>query len=364
MAGLLTILVSARYVRTVAVGRSSEDSWLYAALTLLAAQLGFLAIVYARPGIVAVVLWYAVPFVVLVATAALLLVAFVRSWRTGRAPSGRQFSGYAALLIIVVSIAAFRIYPSAHDDVPSRVRFRVPLDGPVTVAWGGPALSENYHAVMPDQRWAYDLLVTKNGSSFRGAGTRLEDFYAYGLEVVAPADGVVWHVQDDEPDGTIGQRRLLRAFGNHLVVEVAPEEFLFIAHLRQASITVRPGDRVSAGQSIGRVGNSGNSSEPHVHVHLQDRPTLSFGEAIPFYFHGYRLDGREVMRGMPRGGRTVRTRVRTGAFTGDIIEHSQARPSQATRAPRSPSSCLSRATIAYTTSVAPEGPTPATRLCR
>jgi hypothetical protein len=264
MAALLTVLVSVRYVRAVAVGRFSEDSWLYAALTLLAAQLGFVAIVYARPGIVAVVLWYAVPLVVLVTTAA--LVAFVRSWRTGRAPAGRQLTGYAALLIIVVSIAAFRIYPSAHDDVPSRVRFRVPLD--------------------------------------------------------------------------------------------------FIAHLQQASITVRPGDRVSAGQSIGRVGNSSNSSEPQVHVHLQDRPTLSFGEAIPFYFHGYRLDGREVVRGMPRGGRTVRTRVRTGAFTGDIIEHSQARPSQATRAPRGPSSCLSRSTIAYTTSVAPEGPTPATRLCR
>jgi murein DD-endopeptidase MepM/ murein hydrolase activator NlpD len=328
----LTVLVSARYVRAVAVGRSWEDSWLYAALALLAAQLGFLAVVYARPGIVAVVLWYAVPLVVLIAAASLLLVAFVRSWRARQRPSGRQLTGYAALLVIVVSIAAFRVYPSAHDSAPSRVRFRVPLDGPVTVAWGGAALSENYHAVMPDQRWAYDLLVTRNGSSFRGAGARLEDFYAYGLEVVAPADGVVWHVQDGEPDGAIGQRRLLRAFGNHLVLEVAPEEFLFIAHLQQASITVRPGDRVSAGQAIGRVGNSGNSSEPHVHVHVQDRPTLSFGEAIPFFFHGYRLDGREVVRGMPRGGRTVRTRVRTGAFTGDIIQNSQARPSRAMRA--------------------------------
>jgi murein DD-endopeptidase MepM/ murein hydrolase activator NlpD len=311
----------------VAVRPSRDDSWLYAALALLTAQLGFLAVMYARPGIVAVVLWYAVPLLLLAGTASLLLVAFVRSWRGRQRPSGRQLTGYTALLITVVSIAAFRVYPSARDDAPSRVRFRVPLDGPVTVAWGGPALSENYHAVMPDQRWAYDLLVTTNGSSFRGAGTRLEDYHAYGREVVAPADGVVTYVQDGEPDGIIGQRRLLQAFGNHLVLEVAPEEFLFIAHLQPASITVRPGDRVSAGQAIGRVGNSGNSSEPHVHVHLQDRPIPSFGEAIPFYFHGYRLDGREVVRGMPRGGRTVRSRVRTGAFTGDIIEHSPAQPS-------------------------------------
>jgi murein DD-endopeptidase MepM/ murein hydrolase activator NlpD len=310
----------------VPVRRSWDDSWLYAALALLAAQLGFLAVVYARPGVVAVVLWYAVPLLLHVATASLLLFAFVRSWRGCQRPSGRQLTGYSALLIIVVSIAALRVYPSARDDAPSLVRFRVPLDGPVTVAWGGPALSENYHAVMPDQRWAYDLLVTRNGSSFRAAGTRLEHFYAYGREVVAPADGVVRHVQDGEPDGIVGQRRFLRAFGNHLVLEVAPEEFLFIAHLQPGSITVRSGDRVSAGQAIGRAGNSGNSSEPHVHVHLQDRLTPAFGEAIPFYFHGYRLDGREVVRGMPRGGRTVRNRVRTGAFTGDIIEHSPANP--------------------------------------
>jgi hypothetical protein len=206
----------------------------------------------------------------------------------------------------------------------------VPLDGPVTVAWGGPTLSDNYHAVMPDQRCAYDLLVTSNGSSFRGAGTRLEDYHAYGREVVAPAAGVVRYVQNGEPDGSIGQRRLLRAFGNYLVLEVAPVEFLFIAHLQPTSITVRPGDRVTAGQAIGRVGNSGNSSEPHVHLHLQDRPTPSFGEAIPFYFHDYRLDGREVVRGMPRGGRTVRSRVHTGMFTGEIIEHSPPHPSKAT----------------------------------
>jgi murein DD-endopeptidase MepM/ murein hydrolase activator NlpD len=112
----------------------------------------------------------------------------------------------------------------------------------------------------------------------------------------------------------------------------APKEFLFIAHLQPASITMRPGDRVSAGQAVGRVGSSGNSSEPHVHLHLQHRPTPSFGEAIPFYFHGYRLGGREVVRGMPRGGRTIRGRVRTGAFTGDIIEHNTTKPSKATRA--------------------------------
>jgi murein DD-endopeptidase MepM/ murein hydrolase activator NlpD len=295
--------------------------WLRATLALLAVHLGFVAIVHVRPGLLAVLLWYTVPTFLLVAAVSLLLFAFVRSWRSREAPSGQQLTGYAALLAIVVSLAASKVYPSSYDETPSGVPFRVPLDGPVTVAWGGTTLSENYHAVMPDQRWAYDLLVTRNGVSFRDAGTRLEDYYAYGREVVAPADGVVWRVRDGEPDGSIGQRRVFDAFGNYIVVEVAPREFLFIAHLQPGSIAVRPGDRVSAGEVIGWVGNSGNSSEPHVHLHLQTRPTPSLGEAIPFYFHGYRLDAMKVARGMPVGGRTIRTRVRIGAFTGDVIEH-------------------------------------------
>ena len=64
-----------------------------------------------------------------------------------------------------------------HIGVGCReVRFRLPLDGPVTVAWGGADTDVNYHAVMPDQRWAYDLLVTREGRTHRGDGTRLDDY--------------------------------------------------------------------------------------------------------------------------------------------------------------------------------------------
>ena len=122
-------------------------------------------------------------------------------------------------------------------------------------------------------------------------------------------------------DGPVGQWRVRRAAGNYVVVEVAPREFLFIAHLQAGSVAVAPGDRVAAGQVIGRVGNSGNSSEPHVHLHLQDTPTSYLGEGIPFFFHGYRVHGVETARGMPIGGRERRSRAWPGAFTGDIVEH-------------------------------------------
>jgi hypothetical protein len=255
----------------------STGVWLWDTAGLVIGHALFLLVVQSRPGLVAVVLWYAAPVILLSGAACLLAIALIRSWQRRETPGGVQLAGYAALLLVVASLAVFRTCPSSHDAVPSRIPFRVPLDGPVTVAWGGPTLDENYHAVMPDQRWAYDLLVTRDGMSHQGDGTRLDQFYAYGGEVLAPADGVVLRVEDGEEDAPIGQRRLLRAFGNHVVLEVAPREFLFIAHLQPRSIRAAAGDRVAAGDVIGRVGNSGNSSEPHVHVHLQDRACAPAG---------------------------------------------------------------------------------------
>jgi hypothetical protein len=289
----------------------------------------FRAAVHARPGLTGVALWYVFPVPITLACAVLLGLAFWRSWWHRELPTARQLAGFAVLGVVVGTTAAFRTYPSSHDERPSEVRFRLPLDGPVTVAWGGPTLDVNYHGVMPDQRWAYDLLVTMRGETFRGDGTKVEDHFAYGLPVRAPADGVVRAVHDREPDGPIGQWQFLKAMGNYVVLDVAPGQFLFIAHLQPGSLAVAEGDRVRAGQVLGRVGNSGNSSEPHVHLHLQDTPTPFFGEGIPFYFHGYRVSGVEMQRGMPLGGRERRSRRWPGAFIGETVE--QLSPSEPSR---------------------------------
>jgi hypothetical protein len=218
-----------------------------------------------------------------------------------------------------MSPMAFRVYPSSHTKRPGQVPFRLPFDGPNTVGWGGDTPDVNYHVCAGDQRWAYDLLVTKDGETSRGDGTKLEDYYCYGLPVLAPADGIVESRWDRDPDMPIGELGGgTDPGGNHLVMLVAPGEYLFLCHLQPGSIRVKPGDRVRAGETIAAIGNSGNTSEPHLHIHLQDTSDSALGEGIPLYFHNYRLGDRLIDRGMPTGG------INANGFTGQIVEHAGA----------------------------------------
>ncbi|HXH05513.1 MAG TPA: M23 family metallopeptidase [Vicinamibacterales bacterium] len=293
----------------------TDRGWLRAALLLVALDGALYGGLQARPGRLGVVLWQIGPPLVLGLAIALLAAGLVTALRARHRGSRARLGGLAALGLVVASMPLYTVYPSSYDDAPSAVRFRLPLDGLVTVAWGGRERETNYHVVDPAQRWAYDLLVAENGISYRGEGATVEDYLGYGLPVLAPAAGIVREVVDGEPDTPIGTGwRGANPAGNHVVLEVAPGQFLFVAHLRPRSLRVRRGDRVRAGQPIGAVGNSGNSSEPHVHLHLQDTPG-ELGEAIPFYFFDYEVDGRRVERGMPTGGR------RAGRWTGEIVRN-------------------------------------------
>ena len=223
----------------------------------------------------------------------------------------------SGLVTVIFTLPVYDPYPSSHDDRPSRVRFRLPLDGPVTVAWGGPTADVNYHVYLPDQRWAYDLVVTRGGRTFRTDGVALDDYLAYGLPVYAPAAGTVFATLDGRARGRHRRARAGASPGSATTSasRSPPGSSSSSATCNPAPSPSRSATVVAAGQLLGLVGNSGNSSEPHVHLHLQDSPRPWFGEGIPFHFHGYRHDGRLVERGMPRGGRERRE------YRGQLVEH-------------------------------------------
>lgn len=196
--------------------------------------------------------------------------------------------------------------PSSRLDYETKAALRLPVEGEWYVYWGGREVADNRHAVDPGQRFALDLLVRRGGQSHAGDPTRLESYHCWGLSVLAPAEGVVARVVDGLPDQPIGEADAGNPAGNHVVIDFGNDEYGFLAHLQQGSLRVAEGDRVAAGEEIGLCGNSGNTSEPHLHFHLQTSPELGRGEGLPAQFVGYLADGRPVERGEPKKGETIR----------------------------------------------------------
>jgi murein DD-endopeptidase MepM/ murein hydrolase activator NlpD len=197
-------------------------------------------------------------------------------------------------------------YPSPHLDYRTRTSLRLPVRGEWTVVWGGRTLKQNYHAFTRDQRFASDLLIMRDGRTHTGDGKQLADYYCYGQPVLAPAAGTVVWVQDGLPDNPPGQMDPAHATGNSLILDHGNGEYSLIAHLQPGSMHFKTGDHVKADAEIGRCGNSGNTSEPHVHYHLQDGPKPFEADGLPVTFVDLIVDGKTVAGAEIEQGQKVR----------------------------------------------------------
>lgn len=196
------------------------------------------------------------------------------------------------------------IAPTDSSDWPDQP-LRLPLEGDWYVQWGGDLPHENYHVGAPDQRFANDFLVVKDNRSHEGEGTRNGDYHCFGRPILAPADGRVVRAVDGVADNTPGEMNREEIFGNHVVIEHGDEVYSVLAHLQHNSVSVEAGQTVSAGDSLGECGNSGHSSEPHLHYHLQDSPEPGNGQGLPAPFSDYRANGESVERGRPVRGEFI-----------------------------------------------------------
>jgi hypothetical protein len=196
--------------------------------------------------------------------------------------------------------------PTRFADYRTKTPLRLPFHGEWFVFWGGRTIEENYHSVATDQRFAYDLVVVRDGRTHTGDGTLNEQYHCFGLEILAPGDGVVVVAHDGLPDNRPGVMDPANPPGNHLVLDHGNGEYSFLAHLQQGSVRVAVGERVAAGAVLGLCGNSGHSSEPHLHYHLQTTPDFAAGEGLPAQFMDYDANGKPVGRGEPTRGQVVR----------------------------------------------------------
>ncbi len=174
-------------------------------------------------------------------------------------------------------------------DIPvpekHRTEMSLPFKGRWLVLWGGDTKELNIHHDATNQKFAFDFLgVDENGKTHKGDGKVNEDYFAFGREVLAPADGIVTDVINGVRDNVPGSMNPSSALGNAVFIQHREHEVSVLAHLKLDSITVKVGDKVKKGQIIGRCGNSGNSSEPHIHYHLQNTPVIQDGTGIKCYF--------------------------------------------------------------------------------
>lgn len=159
----------------------------------------------------------------------------------------------------------------------------VPVDGVAAVA----------------QRFGIDyLIVNEAGATFSGDRERNESYFAEGAEALAVADGVVAATKDGIPENVPGVNSravpitLETVGGNHVVIDIGRGRYAFYAHLKPGSLRVKPGDRVTRGQVVGLVGNSGNSTEPHLHFHVSDGTSPLAAQGVPYVFETMLLEGR------------------------------------------------------------------------
>lgn len=190
-------------------------------------------------------------------------------------------------------------------DYQTKTALHLPFKGAWTVFWGGRTVDENQHAMFANQRFAYDLLVMQDGQTHQGDGQRNEQYYAYGRPILAPAAGKVVKVVDGVKDNQPGKMNPEQLAGNYVVIDHGNGEFSFLAHLKPGSEKVKVGQAVKAGQVLALCGNSGNSSEPHLHYQLMNGPTFNQDECLPAQFQGYHADGVLVKRGEPTKGQVV-----------------------------------------------------------
>jgi hypothetical protein len=190
------------------------------------------------------------------------------------------------------------------EDIYLNYKTKTVLELPFEEEWrinaGGKSLEENHHfAPHRHQRYALDIVQVKNGTSRSGDGTRNEDYYCFGKRLNAPGDGKIVTVVNNIEDNVPGILNEKQAWGNYIVIDHLNGEFSCMVHFKKNSIIVAVGENVVRGQMVGQAGNSGNSTGPHLHYHLQTTASRSTGIGLPIQFINYYTDDVFTERGEP-----------------------------------------------------------------
>lgn len=195
-----------------------------------------------------------------------------------------------------------------------------PFEGGVWLAGAGPANDSDHRRsllaidgqVHDAQRFAIDWMkVGPNGDSHHDGTARNENFWGYGETIHAVADGEVTDVMDgipeNEPRVLPKQVTLDNISGNYVILRIAANRYVTYAHLQNGSIKVRLHEHVARGTVIGRLGNTGQATAPHLHFQVTDGNSVLQSEGVPFVFASFTDLGPGSAYELDKHGSTPRT---------------------------------------------------------
>ncbi len=264
----------------------------YVLVILVAFLLTSWSVIYLVNGIILVVFWWSIQAFSFVLSFILIGSVLLFVWKG----IFRKRIDRTLLFIVLFSIiGAWPLgwfanigglaYPADVHSTSPKVVVRFPLNERALIGWGGDRLETNYHVIKPNERWAYDILIPPAEVK----SSKLDDYGIYGAKVMAPASGTVVSINNDEKDLVPGSDDFQSMAGNHIYLRLDETgTFLVLAHLKKGSIKVKEGQHVNEGEFLAQVGNSGSSSEPHLHIHHQrqdpSKVSIFFSEGLPLYF--------------------------------------------------------------------------------
>ena len=190
-------------------------------------------------------------------------------------------------------------------DYQTKTKLILPFKGTWMVSNGGRTPKTNNHIRLTgkwtqNQLYAYDF---RRGHS--GDGNKLEDYEVFGKEVISPADGIVIQIIDGAIDVLPGERDRSVGVGNALIIDHQNGEYSLFCHFKHNSIRVKVGDKIKQRNVLGLCGNTGNTSQPHIHYNPQGGPLMHKAKALPAQFEKILVDGEIKFNYEPIRGQKV-----------------------------------------------------------
>jgi hypothetical protein len=170
------------------------------------------------------------------------------------------------------------------------------------VLGGKPWLAQRYAI-----DWVRYKMIEGLATTWSGPEQKNESYFCEGVPIYSVADGRVIDALDGIPENVPHSGKfavdlnVLNAGGNHVVVDIGGGHYAFYAHMKPGTVAAKVGDQVKAGQVLGQVGNTGSSTEPHLHFHIVDHPSFLAGQGIPYEFAQFSASDSPELIEKPHG---------------------------------------------------------------